>query len=77
MKAGNRLTLLAEKYYGNKIFWVYIYDYNKAKIGSNPNVVPVGLEVMVPAKDVYGINANDAASVEKARAMQAKLMGGK
>ncbi|MDR2139047.1 MAG: HU family DNA-binding protein [Tannerella sp.] len=75
MPAGKRLTLLALKYYGDKIFWVYIYDFNKAKIGSNPDIVPVGMELLIPAKEVYGIDANDAASREKARLLQAEIKG--
>jgi nucleoid DNA-binding protein len=75
MSSGNRLTLLALKYYGDKIFWVYIYDFNKAKIGSNPDLVPVGMELRIPAKEVYGIDANNAASREKARQLQAKIKG--
>jgi nucleoid DNA-binding protein len=74
MTAGQRLTLLALEYYGNKMFWVYIYEYNKSKIGSNPNVIPVGMELSIPAKNVYGIDANNAASVEKARQLQAEIV---
>ncbi|MDR2765587.1 MAG: HU family DNA-binding protein [Tannerella sp.] len=73
MAAGSRLTLLALKYYGDKIFWVYIYDFNKAKIGSNPDIVPAGMELLIPAKEVYGIDANNAASCEKARLLQVKI----
>jgi nucleoid DNA-binding protein len=75
MPAGNRLTLLALKYYGDKIFWVYIYDFNKTKIGSNPDIVPAGMELQIPAKEVYGIDANSAASREKARLLQAEIKG--
>lgn len=76
MEPGNRLTLVAEKYYGNKIFWVYIYEYNKEKIGSNPNNVKAGMEILVPTKETYGIDANSADSREKARKIQAQLMSG-
>jgi nucleoid DNA-binding protein len=75
MPAGKRLTLLALKYYGNKIFWVYIYDFNKARIGPNPDIVPAGMELLIPAKEVYGIDANDVASCEKARLLQAEIKG--
>ncbi|MDR1406605.1 MAG: HU family DNA-binding protein [Tannerella sp.] len=76
MEAGQRLTLLALEYYGNKIFWVYIYEYNKSKIGTNPNVVPIGMEISIPAKSVYGIDAGNAASLDKARRRQAEIMSG-
>ncbi|MDR1781300.1 MAG: HU family DNA-binding protein [Tannerella sp.] len=74
MQPGQRLTLLALEYYGDKIFWVYIYEYNKAKIGSDPNQVPVGMELSIPDKSVYGIDAGSASSREKARQKQAALM---
>lgn len=77
MESGNRLTLLALKYYGSKIFWVYIYDYNKDKIGSNPDNVKAGMKILIPAKEVYGIDVNDANSREKARKLQTELMSGK
>lgn len=77
MESGNRLTLVAEKYYGNKLFWVYIYDFNKEKIGSNPDNIRTGMEISVPTKETYGIDANNAASVEKARKLQSQLMAGK
>jgi hypothetical protein len=76
MEQGGRLTLLALKYYGDKIFWVYIYDYNKAKIGANPDHIPVGKQILIPAKEVYGIDANSADSREKARLLQAEIKAG-
>lgn len=76
LEAGSRLTLLAQKYYGNKVFWVYIYDYNKDKIGSNPDNVKAGMEILIPAKDIYGIDNNDANSREKARKLQTQLISG-
>lgn len=32
IKHGDRLTVIALEYYGNKLFWVYIYQHNKAVI---------------------------------------------
>ena len=74
MESGQRLTLVAEKYYGHKVFWVYIYEFNKAKIGSNPNLVPAGMEILVPTKETYGIDANSVSSVEKATELQRQIM---
>ncbi len=72
-KRGDRLNLLALDYYGNKLFWVYIYEHNKSKI-SNPNSIPVGVELNIPAKSVYGIDANDKESVRKAGALQTQIL---
>jgi cytoskeletal protein RodZ len=76
MEPGQRLTLIAEKYYGLKVFWVYIYEYNKEKIGPNPDRIPTGMEILVPAREIYDINANSAASVERATALQRRIMSG-
>ena len=76
IESGQRLTLIAEKYYGLKVFWVYIYEFNKTTIGSNPDRVSVGMEILVPAKELYDIDANSAASVERATALQRSIMGG-
>jgi nucleoid DNA-binding protein/nucleoid-associated protein YgaU len=73
IKRGDRLNLIALDYYGNKLFWVYIYEHNKAKI-TNPNSIPVGLELEIPAKSVYDIDANDPASVRKASVLQSQIL---
>ena len=76
MESGQRLTLISEKYYGLKVFWVYIYEYNKEKIGSNPDRIPVGMEILVPTKEMYDIDATSTASVERATALQRRIMAG-
>ena len=76
IEPGQRLTLIAEKYYGHKVFWVYIYEYNKSKIGPNPNLVKTGMEILVPAKALYGIDAQSAASIDKATSIQTQIMEG-
>lgn len=73
---GERLTLLAQKYYGNKIFWVYIYDFNKSKI-PDPDRVPAGMEILIPAKEVYAINAQSSVSLAQAKELQSKIMANK
>jgi nucleoid DNA-binding protein/nucleoid-associated protein YgaU len=73
IKKGDRLNLIALDYYGNKLFWVYIYEHNKAKI-TNPNSIPVGLELEIPAKSVYSIDANDPASIRKASVLQSQIL---
>lgn len=73
---GSRLTVIALEYYGSKVFWVYLYEYNKKRIG-DPNNIPVGTEISVPSPEVYGINARDKASVAKAAALQTELLSGK
>ena len=44
------LRKFAIKYYGNSIFWVYIYEANKGKI-ANPDNVPLGAVLRIPKLD--------------------------
>lgn len=76
IKAGDRLTLLALKYYNSKLFWVYIYEFNKDKI-EDPNNIPIGTKIFIPVPELYGINAKDRGAVEKAAALQTQILSGK
>lgn len=76
IEPGSRLTLISLEYYGSKIFWVYLYEYNKATI-KDPNNVPVGTEILVPAPSLYGIDKKNRESVEKAAARQTEILSGK
>ncbi|WP_293667138.1 HU family DNA-binding protein [uncultured Parabacteroides sp.] len=75
IEPGSRLTLISLDYYGSKVFWVYLYEYNKAVI-KDPNNVPIGTVIEVPAPELYGINRRDRASVEKAAARQTEILSG-
>ena len=66
------LTTLARKYFGHKAFWVYIYEENKDVI-KNPNQVPIGTRLTIPSASKYDIDANNRTSVEKAKALAAKI----
>ena len=66
------LTVIAQKYYGSKIFWVYLYIANRTRI-KNPNVVPSGTIIEVPAPEVYGIDVHDSASVRRANELAAEI----
>lgn len=68
----SRLTLIALEHYGHKVFWVYIYEYNKAII-KNPNNIQIGTELVIPDASLYGIDANNPESVAKAKAKQAEI----
>lgn len=62
---GKTLRLLALDHYGHREFWIYIYLENRDKI-NNPNNVPVGIELVIPSKQKYDINANNPNSIKKA-----------
>lgn len=76
IEPGSRLTLISLEYYGSKIFWVYLYEYNKAVI-KDPNNVPIGTEIKVPDPSVYGIDRFSRASVDKAAELQTEILTGK
>jgi nucleoid DNA-binding protein len=73
MEQGSRLTLMALKYYGNKVFWVYIYEANKDKI-TDPNNIPVGTKIRIPKPDSSKINARDSECIEKAKSLQTRIL---
>lgn len=75
IETGSRLTLISLEYYGSKIFWVYLYDYNKAAI-KDPNNIPVGTEILVPDPSLYGIDKYSRASIDKAAARQTEILSG-
>lgn len=75
IETGSRLTLISLEYYGSKIFWVYLYDYNKAAI-KDPNNIPVGTEILVPDPSLYGIDKHSRASIDKAAARQTEILAG-
>lgn len=72
IEAGNTLRTLGLKYFGNKSFWVYIYQENKEKI-KNPNNVPIGTQLIIPPSSKYDINAKDPKSVEKAKQLEQQI----
>lgn len=72
VKAGYLMPKMAQKHYGNQVFWVYIYEENKNKI-SNPNNLTAGLELVIPAPEKYGIDANDPASIARAQEKETEL----
>lgn len=63
IRKGVFMTTLSLKHYGNKAFWVYIYEENKARI-TNPNAVPPNTPVIIPPKSKYNIDATSTTALE-------------
>lgn len=65
---------LAEKHYGNKVFWVYIYDYNRDRIFS-----PVNLRsrdtIEIPDLSIYKVDPKDPEEIKKALAIANRQLG--
>ena len=47
MHEGSRLAWMAYRFYGNKVYWPYLYDANRDHI-DNPHLVEVGTPIRVP-----------------------------
>lgn len=75
VEAGTRLTLLSLSYYGDKVFWVYVYIANRDVI-KDPNRVPAGASLRIPMPDRYRIDAADKESVARAAKLQQEILAG-
>ena len=73
LQRGDRLTTIALNEYGHKVFWVYLYEENQTQI-KNPDNIPAGLTITIPPASKYGIDKNNPESVQKATALQQKIM---
>ncbi|MDR1883659.1 MAG: HU family DNA-binding protein [Prevotella sp.] len=72
IRRGHTLRNIALKYYGHKSFWVYIHEENKDVI-NDPNNIPLGAELVIPAPSKYGIDPENPDSVEKAKRLETEL----
>ncbi|MEY8607810.1 hypothetical protein AALM74_01330 [Parabacteroides segnis] len=73
-REGMTLRTLADRYYGNEVFWVCIYDYNN-RVLRDPRVLPAGIRLRLPRRSEYGIDASDALSIRRARMMGEAVNG--
>ncbi|WP_455627832.1 LysM peptidoglycan-binding domain-containing protein [Parabacteroides chinchillae] len=71
---GMTLQNLAARYYGDRVFWVCIFDYN-SRVLKDPDVLPLGIRLRLPRKEEYGIDASDPSSLRRARALAKSLTG--
>lgn len=70
---GSRLAWIAYKHYGNKAFWVYIYEANK-EILPNPNKLPIGCKVKIPKLPDYLIDINNPECLEYAKKLHEQYL---
>lgn len=73
LKKGNRLTLIAEKYYGHKDFWVYLYEANRDVI-THPDDVKLNTKIKVPVLDDQLIDVKNPQCMEYVKSLQIKYL---
>lgn len=73
VQAGDRLTQLAEKHYGHKVFWVYIYLENKDKI-PDPNNVAAGTTLVLPKAHPTLMDPGNPEAIKRAEGVQQRIL---
>jgi nucleoid DNA-binding protein len=66
LDSGIRLTTMSKRYYGNKDFWVYIYEANRERI-KNPNRISIGTLIILPKLDKRLIDSSNPRCILKAK----------
>ena len=69
------LSNISRKFYGHYAFWVYIYLENKDVI-KDPDNLPVGAELKIPAPEKYGIDKDDPESIRRAEIKALEVKNG-
>lgn len=64
VKVGRYLTTMARSHYGQKEYWVYIYEANP-QFG-NPNTLPAGTVVIIPPADSLGLTPGNEEKLAEA-----------
>ena len=72
VEPGSRLTLLAQKAYGSKSFWVYLFEANRDVL-KNPNVLPAGAKIRIPEIPAQLLDMNRPETKEKIQQLEEAL----
>ena len=72
VKAGERLTVLAKRYYGAKPFWVYLYLANRNTL-DNPNRVAENQKINLPKVPAGLTDASSQTALDQAKAIEKQL----
>ena len=72
VRSGDTLASIATKTYGNRVFWVYIYNANKDVLLSFDHLEP-NTKIYLPPLESWGISANNTESIQAAEELQSKL----
>ncbi len=73
IKIGDTLRKLSLEYYGHTMFWVYIYEANKAQIAS-PDNVHLGTKLQIPNIDAALLDLSNSENWRKAQRMEREIL---
>lgn len=66
------ITHMAKDYYGDRIFWVYIYEANAEALGHPERTLP-GTVVRIPSAETVPADPSDPDDIRRARALAAEI----
>lgn len=72
IQEGDKLADIAQRKYGHRAFWVYIYEENRELL-PDPHHPTVGQKLTLPASKKYGIDPSNTKSVSRALVLQKSL----
>lgn len=72
LQADQSLALIAERKYGHRAFWVYIYEENRERI-PDPHHIAIGTRLHLPPASKYGIDARNTKSLRQALLLSRSL----
>lgn len=75
-KEGDNLQALSKKYYGNEVFWIYLYDANKELI-PDPKKLDPGIRMVIPRPGAFGFDIQSQAAIEAAERKGVAILSGK
>lgn len=74
MHEASRLTWMAKRYYGAKIYWPYLYDANRDVI-KNANNIEVGTPIRVPKLTKLQLDTTNAETMATLERLQKEALG--
>ena len=74
MHEASRLTWMAKRYYGAKIYWPYLYDANRDVI-KNANSIEVGTPIRVPKLTKLQLDTTNAETMATLERLQKEALG--
>ena len=62
--SGDSLSLISGRFWGDVLLWPILYKANRQTVGSNPNLISIGMKLSVPSIQSYSSQQLDQARAE-------------